>query len=193
MKLCKYIIGTIITPRKTFEEILQDEKGKRYSFITMLVWCVLYGLNCLQLYFKGETPWPIWINIPVDQYYLWESFFLPPLNLLLWVLFSALIYLFSDSKNAKGTFEQVLSVIGFAWSISAFFMFFLPDFIIMTFYNKQIFNLLLPVYGSLYFVWMIFLCALGLKTARQINLFKSLLICLIAFIIIFPIGFTFIR
>jgi len=193
MKLWKYIIGTLIRPIKTFEEIRQDENAMKYSFITMLIWCILYGLISMQLYFKGETPWSTWINIPIKQYYLWESIFLPPLNLLLWVLFSALIYLFSYRKNAKGTFEQTFSLIGFAWSIPAFFMFLLPDFIIMTFFNKHIFNLLIPLYGSLYFVWMIFLCALGLKSVREISLFKSLLICLIAFIIHFPIGFTFIR
>lgn len=70
MKLGQYILGIIIKPQKTFNELLKEKHSIRYSLLCMLIWSILYSLISLQLHFVGEVPLNPWVKIPVNQYYL---------------------------------------------------------------------------------------------------------------------------
>jgi len=189
-KLWSYSWGTIVHPTKTFEEIA-TEGSLVYSAVLMVAFGVLYSIVALIAYLQGHQPsLPILIAVRPEKFYLVEAIYLTPFTLQFWLLFSALCHLFSGRK--RGSFDTALAVLGFSNAIPNIVAFWLPDFISSVVFG-QIFTVPMAIYGTVWFVWLIWLSGIGLKVTHHIPTWKGVLIALAAFLIHFSIGFFFIR
>jgi hypothetical protein len=189
-KLWAYSWGTIVHPARTFEEIAADG-SLAYSAVLMVVFGLLYSAIALIAYLQGHQPsLPILISVPPEKFYLVEAVYLTPLTLQLWLLFSALCHLFVGHR--RGSFDAALAVLGFSNAIPNIVAFWLPDFVSSIVFGK-ILAIPMAIYGTAWFVWLIWLSGVGLTVTHRIPMWKGVLIAVAAFFAHFSIGFFFIR
>ncbi len=112
--------GIIFHPVLTLKQFLKHERRLLYSFITMLLFGTCYTIGVILAYIFGHLPYgiPIILKIPIEKYYLYESFFLLPLTICTWIMLSGLIQIISIPFKGKGSFEDTLSMIGLPFILS---------------------------------------------------------------------------
>jgi hypothetical protein len=116
-----YLGGTVVRPRKTFEQLLADPRRLTYGIGALLLIGVLYTLTVAGLALAGATiVVPAWIAIPADRYYYWEIFFGAPVYFAGWILAAGIVQLLSKPFGGRGSFEQSLAVLGFALTLPGF-------------------------------------------------------------------------
>jgi hypothetical protein len=115
-----YYLGTILRPRRTFDALMADSRRLRYGSIAITISAVLYTLVYVFLNLGGGAPssFTPWLAIPKEVYYHYNLFFLAPSMFLAWILAAGVAQLLSKPFSGKGTFEDTLSVFGFAISIA---------------------------------------------------------------------------
>jgi len=85
------------------------------SWLCVLVYCAVYVVACLWLYFSGYEPFATpWIALRSDIYYLVEAFYLTPLILLLWIQGAATIHVLARLFKGKGRFDATLRMTGYS-------------------------------------------------------------------------------
>ena len=189
-KLAAYAWGTVVHPRRTFEEIAR-ESSLAYSVSAMVAFGLLYSALALLIYAQGHRPsLPILISVAPERFYLVEAVYLLPLTLQLWILFSALCHLFAGPT--RGSFNAALSVLGFANAVPGIAAFWLPDFVSSVVLGT-ILTVPMAVYGSVWFVWLVWLSGIGLKATHGVAVSRGALVALAAFLVHVSIGVFFIR
>jgi hypothetical protein len=120
-KFWSYLGGTVIRPRRTFNQLLNNSNHLLYGFGAILLIGVLYTLTLIGLAVTNTKIFtPAWIAIPPEKYYFYEIFFAIPVLLLTWILAAGLVQLISKSFKGRGNFEGSLAVLGFALTIPMF-------------------------------------------------------------------------
>src|SRR5512133_1437621 len=118
-----YFFNTLFHPRRTFELLLQDERRLKYGFYAMVINAVVYTFVYIFLTIGGGAPssFDPWLAVPKDVYYSYNRFWLAPSMLGCWILASGVAYLLSRLVSGKGSFDDTLSIFGFAIAIETFF------------------------------------------------------------------------
>ncbi len=117
----RYLGGTVIKPRSTFNHLLADPKAVSQGFKAVLFIGILYTLTVIGLAIvRADIATPAWIAIPAENYYFWEIFFALPVFLMGWILGTGLVQLLSKALKGNGTFESTLAVSGFALTVPMF-------------------------------------------------------------------------
>jgi hypothetical protein len=82
-KFLRYTWGTIIRPSATFRQILQEERGITYGFVSIVILCLLYSVGAYYAFVIGSLPygWEPVLRIPIETYFFWETFFLTPVGI----------------------------------------------------------------------------------------------------------------
>jgi len=115
-----YYLGTIFRPRRTFDALSADHRRLRFGLLALAINAVLYTLVYVFLTLAGGAPssFTPWLAIPLDAYYYYNQFFLAPSMFMGGILAAAVAQLASRVFAGKGSFEDTLSVFGFATSIA---------------------------------------------------------------------------
>lgn len=194
----KTYIQTIVKPKKTFEELLINEKYFSLGFLFILIPIVAYTLMYIFLTIGNGAPsvFTPWLNIPKEDYYSVNRYLLAPSMILCWIAASATIQILSRIFNGAGTFEQTLTVIALSISISMWggLIHDLPMSALSAFgvidarqheidmNSPTIFRTLLWICYSIYFIAFLTLFPLAVKVAHKLTLTKSIVIGWIGFI-----------
>jgi len=89
LRLC---LGTIVSPRKTFGQILSLQSLK-YSWGTVLLYCLLYYITIIFLITNNLRPTMLpLLPISEESYYLWQLFFGLPVGLLGWLVMGSMVW-----------------------------------------------------------------------------------------------------
>lgn len=115
-----YYLGVIFRPRRTFDALMADDRRLRFGLIALSISMGLYLLVYIFLTMGGGAPssFTPWLAIPLNVYYFYDRFLVVPSMLGGWILASGVAHLLSRLFSGKGTFEDTLSVLGFAISIA---------------------------------------------------------------------------
>jgi hypothetical protein len=121
MTFAGYYFGTLVRPRRTFDTLVADQRRLRFGLIALGIDAALYTMVYVFLTAGGGAPssFKPWLAIPAEVYYQYDRFLLAPSLLLCWILAAGLAQLLSHLVGGKGSFEDTLSTLGFAISISS--------------------------------------------------------------------------
>jgi hypothetical protein len=116
-----YCIGTILSPRSTFEALRLDERRLRFGIVGLAITIQLYSLVYIFLSIGGQasTLFKPWLAIPASDYFHYNEFLLIPTLFMGWILAAGATQLLSRIYSGKGSFEDSLSAIGFAIGIAS--------------------------------------------------------------------------
>lgn len=195
----KTYLRTIVKPRKTFEELLVNEKSFSLGFAFILIPIVSYTLMYIFLTIGNGAPsvFTPWLNIPKEDYYSINRYLLAPSMILCWIAASAAIQILSRIFKGAGTFEQTLTVIALSISISMWggLIHDLPMSFLsaagvidarqheIDMNSPTIFRTLLWICYSIYFIAFLILFPLAVKVVHKLSLTKSIIIGWIGFIL----------
>lgn len=193
-------IGIVIHPIATLKEYLKHEKRLLYSFITMLLFSALYTIGVAFAYLSGSTSYGIEIilKIPIEEYYLYESFFLLPVTLCTWILLAGLIQVISTPFKGMGSFEDTLSLAGLPFFTLITFMF-IPDMIVDYLLPESIvksdifWNIINPARLFLASLWILIIHIFAVKEAQKITIIKAIIVTILSYIPYMAIVLTYIR
>lgn len=120
MSFKDYYVGTIIRPRETFDALMADDRRLRYGIIALAINAQLYTLVYVFLSLGGAVPVSMkpWLAIPAASYYHFNEFLLAPSMFICWILGAGVAQLLSRATSGKGSFEDMLGVLGFGISIA---------------------------------------------------------------------------
>lgn len=108
-----YFGGTIVHPRSTFEQLINDPRHLALGLTAILVIGLLYTMTVAGLAtVDAKISTPAWVAIPEERYYFLEIFFALPATALVWILAAGFAHLISKPFGGQGTFEQTLAVLG---------------------------------------------------------------------------------
>jgi hypothetical protein len=194
-----YYFGTIFRPRRTFEALMADSRRLKFGLIALLLNTFLYTLVYVFLTKAGGAPssFTPFLAIPKDVYYFYDQFILAPSMFLCWIAAAGTAQLLSHLVSGKGSFEDTLSVLGFAISIAclASLLHDLPDSFLgaVGLLDQQAYELALNsptiwrtilwfLYG-LSAVLFVVLFPTGIRAAQRIKLRPAILVGIPAFIV----------
>ena len=115
----RYSFGTAVSPAKRLAELAADERRVVHAAEAVIFAGLLYAVVSVALAAAGAVPLaPVFLDIQVDNYYVWQAVFSLPFVLLNWILAGGLLHVLSRSKMVTGTFEDSLAASGAAVSAS---------------------------------------------------------------------------
>lgn len=108
-------------PSQTFTELLADPRRLRFGWYAIGITMVLYTWVYLDLTIGGGAPssFAPWLAIPRESYYAYDRFLLAPSMLICWLSATGMIQILSKPFHGSGSFEDTLSIVGFAISIAS--------------------------------------------------------------------------
>jgi hypothetical protein len=100
-------------PRSLYRDIQAGRSTP--SWLCVLIYCLIYVVGALWLYFKGFQPFvEPWITLDPEIYYLAEAVYLTPLIFLMWILGAGLIHVLGRLLGGKGRFDTTLTMTGYS-------------------------------------------------------------------------------
>lgn len=198
--IINYQLGIIIHPILTLKKFLIHEKRLSYSFITVLLFGIIYTIGVIFAYIFNQLPYGIEIilKIPIEKYYLYESFFLLPLTICTWILLAGLIQIISILFKGKGSFEDTLSLSGLPYFVLIIFMF-IPDIIVDYLIPKSIvesyifWNIINPARLLLVSIWIMIIHIIAVKEVQKLTNIKAIIVTMLSYIPYMAITLTYIR
>lgn len=178
-------IKSLFKPFSLYRDI---EKGKSYySWICVLVYCLIYVFASLWLYFNGYEPFVnTWIKIPEDIYYLVQSFYILPVIFFMWILATGIIHIISKLFKGNGRVPVLFKMTGYSlWA--PWYILFIFDCIHSI--PEIVYNIVLIIC----IVLVIFNTVVAAWIEEKINIIGAILSTLVAFTSIGVITFTYIR
>jgi hypothetical protein len=194
-----YYFGTIFRPRKTFEALMADSRRLKFGLVALLLNAFLYTLVYVFLTIGGGAPssFTPFLAIPKDVYYFYDQFILLPSMFLCWIAAAGTAQLLSHLVSGKGSFEDTLSVLGFAIFIAclASLLHDLPDSFLgaiglldqreyeIALSSPTIWRVILLTLYSLSILWFLVLFPIGIRAAQRIKLGPAILVGVPAYIV----------
>ena len=113
-RFSSYCWGTLISPAKTFAQLLGDSRKLRFGFLVCLMLGILYSILVLVAYINEVLPVvePI-LPIPLESYYLWQALFTIPVSLITFVVFAGLGQLIAKPFAGEDSFRDNFAVLSF--------------------------------------------------------------------------------
>lgn len=120
MSFKDYLFGTLLHPRVTFEQLLQDKRRLKFGFYAMVINVIVYTFVYIFLTMGGGAPssFTPWLNVPKEVYNYYNRFWLAPSMLGCWILTAGVAYLLSRLVSGKGSYDDTLSVFGFGITVA---------------------------------------------------------------------------
>ncbi|OHD06058.1 MAG: hypothetical protein A2086_10370 [Spirochaetes bacterium GWD1_27_9] len=193
-----YIKGCIVSPTKTFKELLSEPKLNSYAAIYLIVLEVVYTLLMISYTIaKIKVFYPTFTVIPKEYLHFADIFITAPVTFLGTIMTIALIYLMSKMFKGTGSFDNSLAVLMFA-IVTPFFLSFTCDVIMFTlilisehttgaFHNFMAVDLnkimINGAYMVVVLVWNIVLMVKAILVIQKIKLWQSILISIVSAIV----------
>jgi len=107
-------VRAFYAPKSLYKEI-HDGRATP-SWLCVLIYCLIYVIGCLWLYFNGYRPFvEPWIKLDPNIYYLIEAFYLTPLIFLMWIQGAGIIHVLSKFFGGKGRYDTTLKMTGYSF------------------------------------------------------------------------------
>lgn len=194
-----YYLRAFVRPRRTFEQLLTDPRRLRLGVYFITIPAVLYTVIYIFLHAGGGAPSTFhpWLAIPKAEYYYYNRFLAAPSMYLCWLLSAGFIQLFSHIFGGKGSFEDMLAVLGLSTSIAMWgtmlhdlIMSFLGAIHVISLSEHEIamnsptiWRTLIWTCMIIYLVWFVLLFTRGTAAAQRINGGPAFLLGLAGFLI----------
>ncbi len=182
----EYALGIIISPGKAIAKLINDPYRFKVGLFCVLALGVIYAVTAFRLYSVGipaTTP-PV-LKLPVDQYYLYEGFFMLPVDLAGWLLMGSTIYLIAS--KSKRDYKDVLAVLGLPYAILVLPFMWLPETIVAFawphVWTSNWWTILTPIRSALGTIWVYIGCVLAVKELYALSLRRSLLLAFAGLIV----------
>jgi hypothetical protein len=198
IQFLRYFTGVFIRPRPTLRALLRDPRRVGYGFLGAVILAVVYftGITISIALHAAHLPKFLVINIPADQYYSCERFFILPVGLAGIILASGAARLAARKMNGRGVFEDLFALLGFSMVMLAVVMG-IPDLVLGILAGN---NVLAPpgwefagLHVWLGTAWYLLLTILSIREAERLPWRGSIAVGLIGFLANGAVSFIFIR
>lgn len=122
----RWIVGTLWRPRATFAELEREGKARTGAALVALSGACWAALTAA-LHAHGHAPSVTLVPIARSDYYLWQTGFVVPLLLVLWLLLTGIVHLLCRRAGAQPRLRPALAVLGAAYAVPLLFFFIVPD------------------------------------------------------------------
>lgn len=122
-KIVHYYYGFIVNPARAADEIAQDRSGLWAGLCWVIVFCLCYSVTVLIFYLLGHTPVSQpFLTIPLEKWYLVQTFTTLQVGLAGFLSYSGLAYLFCRAAKGRGDFDQTFATQAFTMHIPTFIL-----------------------------------------------------------------------
>jgi hypothetical protein len=200
-KILHYFYRFIIKPAKATDEIAQDASGLWAGLWWVIIFCLCYSVTVLIFYLLGHTPVAEpFLTIPLEKWYLVQTFTTVPVGLAGFLSYSGLAYLLCRAAKGKGDFDQTFASQAFTVHIPTFIFMWIPEtFLAPILIANGIQTLPWPDWAEnlrifvFPFIWIFVISTVALSRIHGIPRWKGLIISLVSFIPMGGIMAVFIR
>ena len=200
-RILHYLYEFIINPKRASEEIIEDKSGLWAGLWWVIIFCLCYSVTVLLFYLLGHVPvTKPFLPIPVEKWYLIQTFTTLPVGLAGFLSYSGLAYLLCKAVKGKGDFDQTFASQAFTLHIPIFIFMWIPETFLAPIliatgmhafpWPGWIENLRVFV---LPFIWIFIISTIALSKIHNIQWWKSIIIIIISFIPTAGIMAVFIR
>lgn len=203
-QLIKYLFSVVFIPNRSLPHLFRDRNRVVYALVALLALGILYTLTVFVGYKNGfgavMTPA---LNIPADQYYLWQTFFALPIFFVIYVVSAGAARLVSFSFKGSGSFEDLFSLYSLAMCLPMFITMWIPETLLIVFFPG---HRLEPLGGFAVFpvwvdvlrqiigiIWPLVIIVIGIKESEKLNWLVSGIVALVAFVPAAVLMLVFIR
>ena len=198
LKFLQYSVDLIIRPHVVLRALLGDPRRVVFGFLGPLILAAVYfiGISVALAMNAAHLPQLLVLNIPAEQYYSYERFFILPVGLAGTILTSGVIRLVGRWWNGQGHFEDLFALLGFSLIVVAVVMG-LPDLAIAILVGIGIlappgFEFIGP-HVWLGTLWYLLLTILAVKEVERLSWGRSIGLALMGFVVNGVVQFIFIR
>ncbi|OGO19881.1 MAG: hypothetical protein A2144_04775 [Chloroflexi bacterium RBG_16_50_9] len=109
-KILHYFFKFITNPERASEEIAEDKSGLWAGLWWVIIFCLCYSFTVLIFYLLGHVPvTKPFLLIPLERWYLIQTFTTLPVGLAGFLSYSGLAYLLYKAAQGKGDFDQTFA------------------------------------------------------------------------------------
>ena len=198
VKFLQYSVGLFYRPQTILRELAVDQRRVLFGLFGQAILAIVYfsGISLSIALEVIQIPKGIVLNIPVEQYYSFERYFILPVALAGTILTAGVIRLIARAWNGKGRFEDLFALLGFCMIIIAVVMG-IPDFLIgpltkMGIIAPRGFEYVGP-HVFIATLWYLFLMILSVKEVERLRWSTSIILTLIGFVVNGMVQYIFIR
>jgi hypothetical protein len=155
------------SPRATLARVA-SRASARDGLLPVLVLGALYAGFSLLLHLGGHAPSVTLVPIPRERYYLWQSVFIAPLFIALWLIYGGVAHGLSRLAGGRGAPGSTLAVIGLGYAVPLALLFVVPDLAVYLVAGHGALGKAMRIYAPLAAIGCVLLCAVGLRTAHGI-------------------------
>jgi len=110
-----FVLGTILLPPLAFRRLLADARALGRGFRVILLTGFLYAAASVARAATGAVPMaPTWVKFAEYNYLIWQTVFILPVLLLLWILAAGLLQLLGWRGPRAAPFEATAGLAGYA-------------------------------------------------------------------------------
>lgn len=198
VRFIQYSADLFVRPRVALRALLGDPHRVGFGFLGLLILAAVYfvGISIALAMNVAHLPQFLVLNIPAEQYYSYERFFILPVGLAGTILASGVIRLVSRWWKGDGNFEDLFALLGFSMIVVAVVMG-LPDLAIGVLVGIGV--LVAPGFeyvgphvwlGTL---WYVLLTILAVKEVERLSWGKSIVLALMGSVVNGVVQFIFVR
>ena len=193
-----YCWGTIVHPDNTFIDVTGKKSKVAYGFAAVMLLSILYSISVFIGFIKGMSPggYEPFLKIPIESYYLWQTFFTIPVGLIGWILFAGSAQLLSKSLGGQGTFEDNLAVLGLPF-VLMLPLSWLPE-IMVTVFTPELWGT--PKWGTIDVIlvgvstlWFLIVSVIALRRAQNLSLGRAVFTALVSLVPVIGLQMTYIH
>jgi hypothetical protein len=174
-------------PKKATDNILSERNIIWIGCLFLLYFGIGYTIVAISGYFLGSLPDSPFISIiPINKWYLVQSFTTIPLTFIAHSIYSTICYLLCRLMKGKGNFEATFTTQAFTVYIPMIIFMWLPEFIMYSImrikgypwldYIEYLRVFVLP------FIWMITISTIALIKVHKFSWWKALLAVILSLI-----------
>ena len=195
-------VGTIISPRKIFEQLQKESAW--FGFSSVLLYGLLYVIT--EIFLVINHLWPTmapFLPISEESYYFWQLFFTIPVCLFGWLILGGIAYLLvAKLLKASGSLRNYLNILGFSFYVPCIITMWLPETLVVmirpdVWGNPSVLGPFWDWFSQVYlwvgFAWAFVLSVLAVKQVGKISSPRSVLATFISIAAAMGFYITFIR
>ena len=200
-KIRHYLLEFIIHPKRASTEIAGDRSGLWAGLWSVIIIYLLYSVSVLIAYLIGHEPVTTpFLPIPLEKWYLVQTFTTLPVGMAGFVSYSGLAYLLCKAAKGKGGFDQTFASQAFTIHIPVFIFMWIPETFVAPFlivngiqpfpwpdWVEYLRVFILP------FIWMFIMSSVALSRIHEIQWWKSFIFMLVSLVPTAGIMAVFIR
>jgi hypothetical protein len=154
---------------------------------------VLYAGFALLLHLGGHAPSVTLVPIARERYYLWQSVFVAPLFVALWLIYGGVAHGLSRLAGGRGTGGATLAVIGIGYAAPLALLFVVPDLVVYLVAGHGALGKAMRFYAPAAVIGCVALCAAGLREVHGISRGRAVVIALMGLLVQASVGGVLLR